>query len=76
MSRPQTYRDVDLPENWDDFPVDAKVNYLATVMDRNQLLHTIAELGDIPSDEVGAQSFLKSGLAQLIVKLEECNDHS
>jgi len=71
MSRPQTYRDVDLPDEWGSFPTDAKVNYLATVMDRDQLLATVGELADIPDDEIGAQSIHKSGLAQLITELEE-----
>lgn len=71
MSRPQTYRRVDLPDEWADYPADAKVNYLATVMDRDQLLETVGALGDIPEDEIGAQSIHKSGLAQLIVTLED-----
>jgi len=71
MTRPQVYREVDLPEQWDDYPTDAKVNYLATVMDRDQLLATVGELAGIPDDEIGAQSIHKSGLAQLITELEE-----
>jgi len=71
MTRPQTYRDVDLPDEWDSFPTDAKVNYLATVMDRDQLLATVGELAEIPDDEIGAQSIHKNGLAQLITVLEE-----
>jgi len=70
MPKPQTYREVDLPDQWDDYPADAKVNYLATVMDRDQLLETVGDLGDVPDEEIGAQSIHKSGLAQLIVTLE------
>lgn len=70
MSRPQTYREVDLPDEWDKFGTDAKVNYLCTAMGRDQLLDVIGELADIPDDEIGEQSIHKSGLAQLVVALE------
>lgn len=71
MPRPQTYRGVDLPDEWDSYPTDAKVNYLASVMDRDQLLNMVGESADIPDDEIGAQSIHKSGLVQLITVLEE-----
>lgn len=70
MSRPQSYRDVNLPEEWDKFGVDAKVNYLSTVMDRDQLLDSVGELADIPDEEIGEQSLHKNALAQLVVVLE------
>jgi hypothetical protein len=70
MPRAHTYRRVDLPEEWESFPADAKVNYLASTMDRDQLLATVGDLGDVPDSEIGAQSIHKSGLAQLIVTLE------
>lgn len=70
-SRPQTYRDVDLPDNWETFPDNAKVNYLSSVMDRNQILEVVADLAEIPDDEIGEQSIHKSGLAQLVVALEK-----
>lgn len=69
MSRPQTYRDVDLPTEWDSYPTDAKVNYLSTVMDRDQLLTLVGERAGIPDDEIGEQSIHKTGLAQLVVVL-------
>lgn len=71
MSRPQRYRDVELPEEWDKFGEDAKVNYLSTVMDRDQLLEEVAAAGNIPDSEVGEQSMHKAGLAQLLVTLED-----
>ena len=74
MSRPHTYRDADVPDEWESFPADAKVNYLATVMDRDQLLDRVGDLAGIPDDEIGAQSIHKSGLAQLIVTLEDRDD--
>jgi hypothetical protein len=74
MPRPQTYRDVDLPDEWVDWPPDAQVNYLASVMDRDGLLERVGDLADIPDDEIGAQSIHKTGLAQLIVALGVC-DH-
>lgn len=74
MSRPHTYRKTDLPDSWDSYPTDAKVNYLATCMDRDQLLETVGELAGIPDGEIGAQSIHKSGLAQFIVTLERCDD--
>jgi hypothetical protein len=69
-TRPQSYRDVDIPDAWDDWPDDAKVNYLSTAMDRDQLLETVGELAGIPDGEIGEQSLWKSALAQLVVVLE------
>lgn len=74
MSRPQTYRDVDLPARWDEWGDDAKVNYLCNVADRTQLLEMAAEAAEVPDDEVGEQSFLKAGLAQFVVTLTEGGD--
>jgi len=74
MTRPQTYRDVRLPDTWDEWGEGAKVNWLCTVADRDQLLGMVAEAAGIPDEEVGEQSFLKSGLAQLVVTLEEGGD--
>ena len=70
MNRPQVYREVGIPETWDEWPDDAKVNYPCTVMDRDQLLSLVGELGGVPEDEIGEQSFFKSGLAQLVVTLQ------
>lgn len=74
MSRPQTYRDVTLPDEWDKFGTDAKVNYLCNVVDRDQLLDLVGEAGNVPEDEIGEQSFYKAGLAQLLVTLEEVDE--
>ena len=74
MTRPQQYREVELPDEWLDWPEDAKVNYLASAMDRDQLLSLVGEHADIPDSEIGAQSIHKSGLAQLIVVLEGDSD--
>lgn len=72
--RPHHYRDTEIPDEWDTYPDSAKVNYLSTVMDRDQLLATVGELADIPDDEIGAQSIHKAGLAQLITVLEGDDD--
>lgn len=74
MSRPQTYREVGLPDEWEQWPDDAKVNYLASTMDRDQLLSRVGDLAGIPDDEIGKQSIHKSGLAQLITTLEGDDD--
>lgn len=71
MSRPQSYRDVVLPEEWGEWPEAAKINYLSSVMDRDNLLRLVGELGNVPDDEIGAQSIHKAGLAQLVVTLTE-----
>lgn len=71
MSRPQQYRDVPLPDEWDQWPPDAQVNYLCTAMDRDQLLSLVREEAGIPDDEVGEQSIHKAGLAQLVVTLQD-----
>jgi len=72
-SSPHTYRDVDLPDEWAQWPTDAKVNYLANSMGRDQLLALVGERAGLPDEEIGAQSIHKNGLAQLIVRLEECS---
>lgn len=74
MTQPHKYRDVTLPDEWTSYPAAAKVNFLATVMDRDQLLEMVGDLADIPDEEIGAQSIHKNGLAQLIVTLEDCED--
>lgn len=74
MSRPQTYREVGLPDEWEQWPDDAKVNYLASAMDRDQLLRRVSEVAGIPDGEIGKQSIHKSGLAQLITVLEDLKD--
>lgn len=71
MSQPQVYRDVDIPDKWEHFSMDAKVNYLSTLMDRKQILELVGEAADIPEEEIGEQSIHKTGLAQIAVKLEE-----
>lgn len=68
-SRPQVYREVEIPEEWSEWPEAARVNYLCSVMDRKQLLKHVAEAGNVPAEEVGEQSIHKAGLAQLIVTL-------
>lgn len=74
MSRPHQYREVELPDEWTEWPDDAKVNYLASAMDRDQLLSLVGEYAGVPDSEIGKQSIHKSGLAQLIVVLEGEND--
>lgn len=74
MSRPYTYRDVVLPDEWDEWPDDAKVNYLTTAMDRDTLLETVGRAADIPDDEIGAQNIHKAGLAHLVVVLDAEDD--
>ena len=74
MSRPHQYREVELPDEWTEWPDDAKVNYLASAMDRDQLLSLVGEYVGVPDSEIGKQSIHKSGLAQLIVVLEGEND--
>lgn len=74
MSRPQEYRNIEIPETWDEWPENAKINYLCSAADRDRLLEFVGELADIPESEIGEQSIHKSGLAQLIIKLEENNE--
>lgn len=74
-SRPQTFREVDLPDEWSAFGRDAKVNFLSNVMDRDQMMDEIADLADLSEDSVGEQSFRKSGLAELFIVLEQTNEH-
>ena len=71
MTRPHQYRDVDIPDTWIEWSDDAKVNYLASTMDRAQLLDLVGEAAGIPDNEIGEQSLHKNGLAQLIVALNE-----
>lgn len=74
MSRAPGIPWVPLPEERDEWPEAARVNYLESTLDRGQLLALVGDLADIPEDEIGQQSLLKNGLAQFIVAPEAVED--
>lgn len=64
MSKPQTYRKVDIPRNFDQWGTDAQVNYLCNAMDREQLKALLRELHDLEERD---GRFLKDELAEIAV---------
>lgn len=69
MPKPQTFRDVDVPDNFDEWDVDARVNYLANAMDRTQIADHLREVCGM--DTRGEPTFLKDELTEIIIKVQE-----
>ena len=66
MSRPQTYRDVDVPDTFDKWDSDAQINYLCSCMDRAQIANYVREIHDLETRE--KPLFKKDELAQIAVQ--------
>lgn len=69
MSRPQQYRDVDVPDNFEEWSVDARVNYLANSMDRQQIANYVREVAGL--EERDQPTFLKDELVEMAIRLQE-----
>jgi hypothetical protein len=65
MSKPQTYRKVDIPRNFDQWGTDAQINYLCNAMDRDQIADFLREVHGL--DEREEPTFLKDELAEIAV---------
>lgn len=72
MPKPQEYRDVDVPANFEEWDVDARVNYLANAMDRKQIADYLREVAGL--DRRGEPTFLKDELTEIIIRLQEDNE--
>lgn len=68
MPKPQTFRDVDVPNNFGEWDVDARVNYLANCLDRKQIANYVRECADLPERE--QPTMLKDELVELAIKLQ------
>jgi hypothetical protein len=68
MPKPQEYRDVDVPENFERWDVNARVNYLANAMDRTQIADYLREVAGLePREEA---TFKKDELTEIIISLQ------
>lgn len=61
------------PDRWEEWPQEAKIEFVSNVITREAVLELIGDLADMP-DEIGEQSIHKGGLAKLVVILDEYND--
>jgi len=69
MPQPQEYRDVEVPDNFDEWDVNARVNYIANAMDRTQIADYLREVAGMePRDE---PTFKKDELTEIIIRLQE-----
>lgn len=64
MSHAQTYREVDIPRNFDQWGTDAQVNYLCNAMNRADLTETLRELHEF--EQHGSMHLRKDELAELV----------
>lgn len=69
MPKPQEYRDVDVPDNFTEWDVDARVNYLANAMDRTQIADYLRETAGIEARD--EPTFMKDELTEIIIRLQE-----
>ena len=67
MSRPQTYRDVDVPDNFSEWDTAAQINYLQTAMDREQLANFVREQYGLETRD--KPLFKKDELAEIAVQM-------
>lgn len=68
MPKPQQYRNVNVPDNFEDWDVDARVNYLANAMDRTQIADYLREVAGLEKRE--EPTFLKAELTEIIIKVQ------
>ena len=66
MSHAQTYREVDIPRNFDQWGTNAQVNYLNNAMTREDLTQTLRVLHDF--DDHDSPHLKKDELAELVAK--------
>lgn len=66
MSRPQTYREVDVPDRFGEWDTAAQINYLQTAMDREQLANYVREVHGL--DTRDKPLFKKDELAEIAVQ--------
>ena len=72
MSRPQTYRNVEIPDTFADWSIDARVNYLCNAMDREQIAATVREMHGLEPEN--KTHFGKDELAEMVANEYNTND--
>lgn len=70
MSATYDLSDVDLPDEWNAWPEDARRAYLAATLDRGELLALVACRASVDRDALGEDRVRKGGLARLAVALD------
>lgn len=66
MTKIQSYLDVEVPERFEEWDLNAQVNYLSGAMDREQIADYVREVHGL--DQRGEPTFLKSELAEIAAK--------
>lgn len=69
MPKPQEFRDVDVPDNFDEWDVNARVNYIANAMDRTQIANYLREIAGLENRD--EPTFRKDELTEIIIRLQE-----
>jgi len=69
VPKPQQYRDVEIPNGFDNWDVNARVNYLAGAMDRTQIADYLREITGQETRE--EPTFKKDELVEIIIKVQE-----
>lgn len=69
MTHLQQYRDIDVPDNFQEWSIDARVNYLANSMDHQQIANYVREVTGL--EERDQPTFLKDELVEMAIQLQE-----
>jgi hypothetical protein len=69
VAKPQAYRDVEIPNGFDEWDINARVNYLAGAMDRTQIADYLREITG--QEKRQEPTFLKDELVEIIIKVQE-----
>jgi len=72
MAKMQEYLDVDVPGNFEEWSVEAQVNYLGNAMDTTQVANYLRDAAGIEKRDV--PQFKKNEMIQMIIQLQ--NDDS
>jgi len=69
MAKPQTYLDVEVPENFDDWNTEAQVNFLGNAMDNTQVADYLRDLAGIDPRE--KPQFKKHEMIQIALAIKD-----
>jgi len=69
MTKPQTYLDVEVPDNFAEWDVNAQVNYLGNTMDNTQVANYLRELAGVDTRDV--PQFKKHEMIQIALAIKD-----
>lgn len=67
------HRDIDTPENFAEWPEDARVQFVRNTMQREGILRSLVDIAECDDREI-TQSLSKDQAAQVYLRLREMND--